>query len=129
MGESYSSFSDLCFEVGFGLFAHWRVFDVLFEQIIDELLEVGFGFEKGVLGFGQLVYSQVGLASAAMKFSQKEVIGVFHDFDDRDGCFELLDGELEVAHGSKFSGFVEVDIGQEVEAFVGVGFVRLLVLA
>jgi hypothetical protein len=101
----------------------------LFEQVINELFEVGFSFEEGVLGFGQLVYSQVGLASAAMKFSQKEVIGVFHDFDDRDGCFELLDGELEVAHGSKFSGFVEVDIGQEVEAFVGVGFVRLLVLA
>jgi len=101
----------------------------LFKQIINELLEVGFGFEKGVLRFGQLIDSQVGLASAAMKFAQKEVIGVFHDFDDSDGCFELLDSELEVAHGSKLSGFVEVNIGQEVEAFVRVGFVRLLVLA
>jgi hypothetical protein len=101
----------------------------LFKEIIYKLLEVGFGFEKGVLGFGQLIDSQVGLASTAMKFTQKEVIGMFHDFNDCDGCFELLDGELEVAHGSKFSGFVEVDIGQKVEAFVRVGFVRLLVLA
>lgn len=129
MGDSYSSFSDLCFEIGFGLLAHWGVFYVLLEKIINKLLEVGFGFEEGVLGFGQLVYSQVGLASAAMKFAQKEVIGVFHDFDDRDGCFELLDGELKVAHGSEFGGFMEVDIGQEVQALVRVGFVWLLVLA
>ncbi len=82
-----------------------------------------------MLGFGQFIDSQIGLASAAMEFTQKEVIWMFHDFDDGDGCLELLDCEFEVAHGGEFGGFVEVDVGEEVEALVGVGFVGLLVLA
>ena len=43
---------------------------------------------------------------------------MFHDFDDGDSGFKLLDGEFEVAHGSEFVRFVEVNICQEVEALI-----------
>lgn len=64
-----------------------------------------------------------------MQFTQKEVIRMFHDFDDGNGCFKLLDGEFEIAHGSEFIGLVEVNVGQKIKALVGVCFMRLLVFA
>ena len=76
----------------------------------------------------EFVHPKVGLALASMEFSQKKVVRMFHDFNDGDGGFKLLDSEFKVAHCSEFSGLVEVDIGKKVESLIRVSLVGLFIL-
>ncbi len=71
-----------------------------------------------MLGLAQLIEPDVGLAPTSVQFPQEKVIRMLHDFDDGDGCLQLLDREVEIRHGGQFGSLVEVDVRQEVQAFV-----------